>query len=310
VLSRCWLQGRCDCTCPSGGSPPPDRASVFGLTVGPDISPGPKVEALIDALGVETATRSAVLKLNLCEYRDWQSGATTSPAVVRAIVAALRSRCPQLERIVLLECDSSGTRASDLFQLLGFADLAAEEGLDLFDTTTGAWVLVDHVGELPIEIPAVVRETDLYVNVPKMKLHGKALFTGALKNNFGLVRRKWKLPYHARLCETIIASNLHLPRQATIMDGTVVLSGRGPAYGVPSRPGVMLGSWDPVAIDAAGARLSGVPVAAAGHIRLARAAGIGNDEHRLDWLGSPAARTGRPRPDWLRLAMANALRRA
>lgn len=306
MLTKCWLQGNCSC------APRVDEAAqqkVPSASAGTVFDGTDSIAALLDFLRVDASITSAVIKLNLCEYRDWTSGATTSPLVVEAIVGALRDRCRNLQRIVLLEQDSSGTRATDLYALLGFSELAEQLGLELFIPAEATWRHVDDVGELPIEVPELVYEVDLFVNVPKMKLHGKTIFTGALKNNFGLVRRKWKLPYHARLCETIVASNLHLPRQLCIMDGTVVLSGRGPAYGVPVNSGVILGSWDPVAIDAAGARFSGVPVVAAGHVRIARRAGLGTSSGTFTWLGAPSG-PERPRADWLRMFLANALRQA
>lgn len=304
MLSRCWLQGRCECEPRSPVAAAPE-SSVKGSLFGGASS----ISSLLEALDVDRTTRSVVLKLNLCEYRDFTSGATTSPVVVTAIIEALRHRCDALDRIVLLECDSSGTRAEDLYALLGFTDLADELGLELFVPASAIWREVDRIGDLPMELPEVVYDVDLFVNVPKMKLHGKTVFTGALKNNFGLVRRKWKLPYHGRLCETIVASNLHLPPQLCLMDGSITLSGRGPAYGVPVETGIVLGSWDPVAIDAAGARLSHVPAAVVGHIRMARRAGLGHADHSLEWLGEEPDSFD-VRVDWLRIGLANALRKS
>lgn len=265
---------------------------------------------LLGALGVPEGVSSAALKLNLCEYRAPSSGAVTSVSFVGNLVAALRARCPGLQRIVLVEQDSSGTRAADLFALLGFGALALELGLELFDPAASAWRSVATVGQLPIEVPEVIYDVDLYVNVPKMKPHGRTGFTGALKNNFGLLKRKWKLPYHDRLCETIIASNRHLPRQLTIMDGTTTVSGRGPAYGVPVRVGVALGSWNPVAVDAAGARLLGLPVSLAGHVGLASRAGLGSTRASVEWAPGSSADVPKPSIDWLRFAAANLLGRS
>lgn len=267
------------------------------------------VAGLLDACQVDPSITSTVIKLNLCEYRDWTSGATTSPLAVEAIVLALRQRCPDLQRIVLLEQDSSGTRATDLYALLGFGELAERMGLELFVPSEATWRHVDDVAGLPIELPELLYEVNLYVNVPKMKFHGKTVFTGALKNNFGLLKRKWKLPYHARLCETIVASNSSLPAQLCLMDGTVALSGRGPAYGIPARPGVMFASWDPVAIDAVGARYSGLPMFAVGHLRVASRAGLGSVETAVTWVGERPSGE-KPRVDWLRMVLANLLRQA
>lgn len=304
MLTKCWLQLNCSC------KPRVERPAWQHLpsaTAGTTYDGRDSAASLLDFLDVDPLIASAVIKLNLCEYRHWTSGATTSPLVVEALVAALRERCQNLQRIMLLEHDSSGTRASDLYALLGFSELAERLGLELFIPAQATWRHVDDVGDLPIEVPEVVYQADLFVNVPKMKLHGKTIFTGALKNNFGLVRRKWKLPYHNRLCETIVASNLHLPRQLCVMDGTVVLSGRGPAYGVPVNCGVLFGSWDPVAIDAVGARFSGVPLLAAGHVRMAHRAGLGTAGAPLSWLGAPSG-DDRPRVDWMRIVLANVLR--
>lgn len=305
MLSKCWMQGNCACEVRTGTDGlPPSGCGTAGITFDGERS----ISRLIDFVDVDRSIRSVVIKLNLCEYRHWTSGATTSPLVIEALVRALRNHCGALERITLLEQDSSGTRAEDLYQLLGFSELADRLGLELFLPSRATWRHVDDIGELAIEVPDLVYEADLFVNAPKMKLHGKTLFTGALKNNFGLVRRKWKLPYHRRLCETIVASNLHLPRQLCIMDGTIVLSGRGPAYGVPSAPGVVLGSWDPVAIDAAGAKLSGIPLLAAGHLRLAERARLGSLDASVSWL-TPKPDAGRPRVDWMRMFLANVMRR-
>lgn len=306
MLTRCWLQGRCPCVAPSPmGNPQCVPSSIAGV----QFDGAGSIASLLDFLAVDPQVRSAVIKLNLCDYRHWTSGATTSPLVIEALVSALRARCQKLDRIVLLEQDSSGTRAADLYHLLDFRELAERLGLELFIPADASWRRVADVGDLPIEVPAILFEAELFVNVPKMKLHGKTVFTGALKNNFGLLKRKWKLPYHRQLCETIVTTNLHLPRQLCIMDGTTVLSGRGPAYGVPVSPGVLLGSWDPVAIDAAGARYSGVPVATVGHLRLARRAGLGSPAGTVSWLGERAVGP-RPRMDWVRMVIANALRQA
>jgi uncharacterized protein (DUF362 family) len=161
-----------------------------------------------------------------------------------------------------------------------------------------------------VELPEIVYDMDLMVNVPKMKFHGKAAYTGALKNNFGLVRRKWKLPYHRRLCETVIACNMHMPAQLSVVDGVTTLSGRGPAFGIPRRSLVALASWDPVAVDAAGAMMLGLPRALPGHIRLAAAARLGSDAVRLSWRPGDSGPACRPGFDLVRFAAGNALRRS
>ncbi len=266
---------------------------------------------MLSELDVSPTLETVAVKLNLCEYRAGASGATTSLEFVSNLIAALEERCARLKRIVFLESDSSGTRASDLFALLGFEDFASSvSGGELFDPKQSEWENVGTVGGLPIELPRVAFEVDLLINVPKLKSHGKAGYSGALKNNFGLVRRKWKLPYHAYLRETVIASNRSLPRQLTVADGGTVLSGRGPSYGIPHTPEVMLGSWDPVAADLAGARIIGLSPLLLGHVRAAGKAGLGSTQYKLHWRDGDYGPTEKPKFDWVRFAAAAALRRS
>jgi uncharacterized protein (DUF362 family) len=263
----------------------------------------------LNELEVPTSLRTTALKLNLCDYRRGDSGATTSLEFVGLLVAALRKHCPDLNRVVLTEHDSSGTRAQHLFDLLGFSDFAAHEGCELFTAADASWRRVDAVGGLPISLPEMLFEVDLMINVPKLKFHGRTAYTGALKNNFGLVKRKWKVPYHSRLCETIVASNKHLPNQLVLVDGLTTLSGRGPAFGIPVRSGVAIGSWDPVAADWAGAQLLGIPSIFLSHVEMASRAGIGSNDPQIVWRSIGESKFTRPHFDWGRFLLTNALRR-
>jgi uncharacterized protein (DUF362 family) len=215
-----------------------------------------------------------------------------------------------LDQIVLLEQDSSSTRAAHLFELLGFSRLAEQAHCELFDPQTAGWRRVDSVGALPVSVPEVIFEVDLLINVPKIKYHGKSMYTGALKNNFGILRRKWKLPYHSRLCETIVASNLHLPPQLVVADGSITLSGRGPSYGFAVTSDIALASFDPVAADAAGAKLLRLPIPLVGHLRMARRAGLGSNSPLIRWRPGDETEFDRPKFDWFRFAAANFLRKS
>lgn len=296
------------CTCRTTGCPPGParrRGPVYGIRY----RDRHDLVWLLKMLGVDTAMRSVALKLNLCDYRSGSSGATTSVEFVRSTVQALREICPSLERVVLVEHDSSGTRATDLFALLGFSELAVAMGCELFRPQEATWRSLAPVGDLAIEIPEVLWEVDLVINLPKLKLHGKTAITGALKNNFGLVRQRWKLPYHQALCQTIISVNAAMPQQLVLMDGLVTFSGRGPAYGLPMRSDVALGSWDPLAVDVAAARILGILPSLVGHLRRAKRARLGEWSVTVRWRDSVTP-DACPRLDWLRFLASALLRRA
>lgn len=263
---------------------------------------------LLQTLRLDAGTRSVALKLNLCDYRSGSSGATTSVEFVASIIGAFRELCPSLDRIVLLEHDSSGTRVGDLFALLGFETLASEMGCELFRPGDASWRSLQSVAGLAVELPSILWDVDIVVNIPKLKVHGKTAVTGALKNNFGLVRQRWKLPYHQALCQTIISVNAAMPPQLVLMDGLVTLAGRGPAFGVPMRSDLVLGSWDPLAIDVVASHILHVPPKLIGHLRMAKRAGLGHWSQPVQWQ-EPGISLASPRLDWPRFLAAAALRR-
>jgi len=310
-VKRCLFSGECGCAdaiaSASAGAGNRGTISYAPVCLSPSSKDG--IDWLIGRLGLPADLSSVALKLNLCDYRAAASGATTSPHIVGLIIEALRLHAPNLERIVLVEGDSSGTRARDLYALLGFESLAGELGCELFYPETGEWRACGRVGSLPIELPGVLWDVDLLINVPKIKLHGRTAITGALKNNFGLLRQRWKVPYHQLLCSAIALSNTPIQSQLVIADGSVLLSGRGPAFGTPLVPNLMLGSWNPVALDSAMASLLGVPATFLGHVRLAETCGLGSSQYLLQ-APDDFALPRLPRLDWLRFYAANLVHRA
>lgn len=295
-MIKCLGQRGCACDLPKVPTERGGNSRVFGARWRSEED----FDWLLERLDVPGAARSIAITLNLCEYRHGTSGATTSLQFIETLVNSLRRRARGQLEIVLVEHDSSGTRATDLFQLLGFVDLAGRLGVALFEPATADWDMVGSVGNQQIELPAVLRRVDLVINSPKLKLHGLTGYTGALKNNFGLVRQRWKLPYHVRLCETIVACNRMLPPEVVIVDGGVTLAGRGPAFGVPVRSGVILGSHDRVAVDSVGAKLLRVPRLAARHVALAERSGIGRSARSVVWRDAPVRRVQGVHFDYLR----------
>jgi hypothetical protein len=84
-----------------------------------------------------------------------------------------------------------------------------------------------------------------------------------------------------------------------IMDGIVGTEGRGPTNGIPRRMDVILGSTDPVALDATAMRLIGLEPNTSRHVVLSSERGFGNieetsidtdgpfAEHRVTFIPAP-----------------------
>ncbi|MFH0880149.1 MAG: DUF362 domain-containing protein, partial [Lentisphaerota bacterium] len=99
---------------------------------------------------------------------------------------------------------------------------------------------------------------------PKLKTHVQMTFTGALKNQYGLITGKRKAHYHYRLKtrEWLAALIMDINRIAkpalAIMDGIVAMEGEGPSSGRPRKVGALLAGSDLAAVDVMACELIGL----------------------------------------------------
>lgn len=233
--------------------------------------------SVIKLLNFPPSLSSIGIKLNLCDYRLGSSGATSRIEVVRAMVNVLREFYPGC-KVTLIEHHSSGTDARDLFRMLGFESLAVETGCALLSLADTKWREVEVPASRAlrsIKVSEAFDEFDFWINHPKLKVHGKTHISIALKNLFGCLEPKWKVPFHDHLDEVIVDINKVLRPHVSIVDGTISLLNWGPTYGVPVRTNVLIGGTDPVSVDAECARLIGIHPRMIRHLRLARKDGLG-----------------------------------
>ena len=108
---------------------------------------------------------------------------------------------------------------------------------------------------LPISIPKIIAESDVYIGIPKMKVHIHTGITNALKLQFGcLPDYYWMVDCHRDDIYQKIA-NLNLTMKGTwfLVDSLYACQGNGPFSPYPSDLikdfNVMYGGSDPVAVD-------------------------------------------------------------
>ncbi|MDR1546026.1 MAG: DUF362 domain-containing protein [Deltaproteobacteria bacterium] len=124
-------------------------------------------------------------------------------------------------------------------------------------------------------------EADVVINVPVLKQHGGAKMTAALKNLMGAIWDRSEL--HSKgLDQTIPDLFLHKKPALNVLDAFRVMVSGGPrGYGSSAyvAPQMLLISSDPVAIDAAAARiLNEAGLTAPDYIRRAAELGLGTDD--------------------------------
>lgn len=107
-----------------------------------------------------------------------------------------------------------------------------------------------------LEVAREALETDIIINLPKLKTHQMMGYTGAVKNLFGLVvgMRKVRLHLQAGTDKEFFALMLlelaeRFKPALSIMDAVVGMEGNGPGNGDPVQIGALLASPHLVALD-------------------------------------------------------------
>jgi len=217
-----------------------------------------------------------VIKPNLCYYWDFSTGQTTDPRFVAALIELIREEMSSNVDISVVESDASAMRCKFAFRMLGYEKLADDFQVKLVNLSKDKGEVVDvRVGcrLFRLKVPRTIAEADLKINVPKIKYMQHTKISCALKNIFGCNPNPVKFRYHPILDETIVALNKIMRFNIHILDGLI-------ASGVkPYKMNLIMASQDPVAFDAAAAKMAGVNPKKVKHIVLAAREGLGNIDY-------------------------------
>ena len=209
---------------------------------------------------------SISIKVNLCYYWAAATGQTTDPRVTAGIIDYVRERYGKDVHIRVVEADATAMRTKHVFLMLGYEKLAKEKGVELFnlckDNLYEKTVKVNG-REITFKVPQSLLESDLFINVPKLKTVSETKVTCALKNIFGCIGEPRKFAYHPFLHEAIIGINKILHPDLTIVDGIVAL-GR-----FPIRLDLIMAGADPYAVDLVASKIMGFSPSKVGYLKIA-----------------------------------------
>ena len=173
-----------------------------------------------------SSVRTIAIKVNLCYYWNASTGQTTDPALVSALIDYIRENCGRNVRIKVAEADASAMQTKYAFPLLGYSQLAAQKKVELCnlseDETEEKEIQVSSQ-KFTLKVPKTLLQSDLFINMPKLKVMRATHITCAMKNLFGAIAYSRKVTYHPHLAETIVAINKILKPHLNIVDGIVAL---------------------------------------------------------------------------------------
>ncbi|MGD0496776.1 MAG: DUF362 domain-containing protein [Candidatus Bathyarchaeia archaeon] len=234
----------------------------------------------LDLVGYEAALsgwHKVLIKVNFITVETWETGATTDPTVVEAIIKRLKNLPVE---IYVVESDATMTNADKAFEATGMKEMCERNGvqwLNLRHVKDRVKVDIPHGEALKsITVPRIVTESAI-ISAAKLKTHMSTGVTLGMKNMFGLLPDKLKSKYHLRGISTVIADiNTVLKPALTVIDGFVAMEGRGPVGGTPVQMDLIIAGSDPVATDSTACRIMGFDPREVSHVRKAYERGLGN----------------------------------
>jgi len=230
------------------------------------------VRRAFDLLGgvstVAARGQCVLVKPNLLAATPPERAVTTHPSVVAAVVRLLREAGAE----VWVGDSPGGVEwkiTKKALEVSGIGPAAEQAGARVIDFDAEGATLVENPEGVILKrfaLANAVFQADVVISLAKLKTHGQALYTGAVKNVLGCVPGGGKIRVHqlAPTTRQLAAALLDIyavVRPAfALIDGIVAMEGNGPNFGTPRPLGLLLASHDAVAADAVACHLVGYPL--------------------------------------------------
>lgn len=231
-----------------------------------------------------------LLKVNLVAPSRPELAVTTHPAIVRAVIRLVHEAGG-----VCYVGDGPGVGDTGMAaKVSGITEVVESEGAELLEfRETSVYESPGNLIAKRLSLAAQLKDMDVIITLPKLKTHCQMAFTGALKNQFGLIPGAAKGQYHFRLqnrerfAELMVDINRTAHPALAVMDAVVGMEGPGPSGGTPRQIGLVLAGADLSAVDTVACAVIGLPVEEVPISMAARRCGYGVTElERIEVLGA------------------------
>lgn len=234
-----------------------------------------------------------ILKPNFSGGGKDKQGTQTSPEVIEAVIDLIRQVDPGVE---ILIAESGSIFWWDVGRLLEgsvYQGLLSAKGVRFVDLSRAERIWHDFGGRMGREeVPAILTEPHVLIDLPVAKTHSFYRMSGAMKNLFGLTPVPVKLfRYHTKgfadaRGRIFIDIYRSFPPDLVILDGTVSCAGSGP-NGRPKRTDFLMTSDDALCADLLLARIMGMEPAEVPYLKVLLDEGL---EPEFDLVGEPIER--------------------
>ncbi|MEM4480470.1 MAG: DUF362 domain-containing protein [Candidatus Bathyarchaeia archaeon] len=239
-----------------------------------------KLEEALQEIGFK-AKGKVLIKPNMC-MPVYVPGAVTSPEVVYHLVKLFRNSA---EEVIVGESDGYNYSCDLAFEKTGMKEAAEKAGGKIMNLSRDKLVQVNIEGfrVKRLFLPKTLFEVDSIVNVPVMKTHEFTIYSGALKNLFGLIPDRKRIFLHPYIDEVLFALQ-KLIKPITVMDALTAMEKNGPTRGLPVNMDLILTSNCPVALDLVATEIMGLDWRTISHLDyIVRKTGV--DRGKIEVIG-------------------------
>ncbi|HUU50736.1 MAG TPA: DUF362 domain-containing protein [Nitrospinota bacterium] len=216
-----------------------------------------KIEEVIDSLGgiskyIKNSDK-VLLKPNFLRYKPVESAVTTHPLFIKALAEVVKDAGA---RVIIGDSPGIGSSFS-IAKKIGLLSFIKKVDGKIIEFSESQTVKTpQNYLFRRFEIAKEVVDSDVIINVPKIKTHAQMYLTLAVKNLFGCVVGMKKTQWHFMagrdtdyFATMLVELHKIVNPSLTIVDGITGMEGNGPGSGTPRNIGIVLGGEDCVAID-------------------------------------------------------------
>ncbi len=206
-----------------------------------------------------------LVKTNLLKKHVPEDAVTTHPTVIEAIVRYL-----QAAGCKVIIGDSPGgafntKRLAGIYKAAGMIQVAERTRCELNYDVSTVTVVNEKAKKLKnMEIIKIAQDVDFVVSAAKLKTHGMMVYTGAVKNLFGVIPGLIKAEYHFKMQNTdnfahhLIDICEYISPVFSVIDAIEGMEGDGPSAGQKKHSGLIMAAENPYALDTAAVHIMGL----------------------------------------------------
>lgn len=183
-------------------------------------------------------------------------------------------------KIMVVESDTDLRRIWDTYDALGYHSLDAEL-INTSETQCTTIYPENTTFFKSFSYPDILKESVL-ISLSKLKTHILTIYTGAVKNQYGLIPFPDKRIFHKFLDKVITDANIIFPCLYYLVDGFYAMEGQGPLEGDLMELDLLLAGEDPVAFDHCACRAVGIDPETISHLVMAEKKGVGGFTYEVD----------------------------